>query len=93
MRKRARLIYSGTVQGVGFRFTAEEVAGSLGLKGWVSNCPDGTVEVIAEGEKSDIDIFINKMKKAMGRYIRRSRASWSEATGEFDSFDIKFYRG
>ena len=81
------------MQGVGFRFTAEEIAISLGLKGWVGNRPDGTVEVVAEGEKDDIDLFMNRIKKAMGRYVRSSTASWSEATGEFDSFGIKFYRG
>jgi len=93
MQKRSHIIYSGTVQGVGFRFTAEEIANVLGLKGWVGNRPDGTVEVVVEGEKDDIDMFINRIKKAMSRYIRSSRVLWSEAAGEFDSFSIKLYRG
>jgi len=89
--KRARIIYSGTVQGVGFRFTAEEIAVSLGLKGWVRNCPDGTVEVLCEGEEDTMRVFMSKIKKALGRYIQSGKAKWEEATGEFDSFSIKFY--
>ncbi len=91
MLSRARIIYSGTVQGVGFRFTAVETAVSLGLKGWVKNCPDGTVEVVAEGEKDDINMFMVKTKKSMIRHIRSVKEEWGEAAGEFDDFKIKFY--
>lgn len=89
--KRVRVVYSGTVHGVGFRFTVERIANSIGLKGWVQNCPDGTVEVVCEGKKNDIDIFLQKIKKAMAHYIRSSTIEWQEPTGEFDSFDIKFF--
>ncbi|MGB2705308.1 MAG: acylphosphatase [Candidatus Omnitrophota bacterium] len=90
-QKRVHIIYSGAVHGVGFRFTAEEIANSLGLKGSAQNCPDGTVEVIVEGEESDIASFMDRIKKAMGSYIRSSKVERQEATGEFDSFGIKFY--
>jgi len=90
-KKRARIIYSGTVQGVGFRFTAEKIANLLGLTGWVGNCPDGTVETVIEGEKGGIQAFMNKIKKSMGHYVRSSEVKWEEATGEFDIFDIKFF--
>ena len=42
-------IVRGRVQGVGFRYWVLEQARAQGLKGWVRNCPDGTVEVEAEG--------------------------------------------
>ena len=89
--KRAHIIYTGTVQGVGFRFTAEEIAVSLGLKGWVQNCPDGTVEVICEGKEDAIGTFMSKIRKTLGRYIQSGKPRWEEPTGEFDSFGIKFY--
>ncbi|UCD55476.1 MAG: acylphosphatase [Candidatus Omnitrophota bacterium] len=89
--KRAQIIYSGSVQGVGFRFTAERIANSLGLTGWVRNCPDGTVEIVCEGEEGDIHMFMNKIKKAMGHYSHSSKVKWEKATGEFGSFDIRFY--
>ena len=90
-RKRVLIVYSGAVQGVGFRWTAERAANSLGLAGWVKNCPDGTVETVCEGEESDLGAFINKIKKSMEHYIRSADTSWGEATGEFDSFNIRFY--
>ncbi len=91
MKKRIRVIYSGTVQGIGFRFTAERVAVSLSLTGWVMNAPDGSVEVIAEGEEKDLVNFIDKVKRAMNHYIRSTRVNWQEYRGEFDSFGIRFY--
>ncbi|MFC7404367.1 acylphosphatase [Georgenia alba] len=47
---RRHLVVHGRVQGVGFRYTCEEVAARLGVSGWVRNRPDGTVEIVVEGE-------------------------------------------
>ena len=91
MKKRIHVIYSGIVQGVGFRFTAERVGMSLNLTGWVMNTSDGNVEVIAEGEEKDLVSFIDKVKRAMNHYIRSTRVNWQEYSGEFDSFGIRFY--
>ncbi len=91
MKKRIHVIYSGTVHGIGFRFTAERIAVSLNLTGWVRNVPDGTVEVVAEGEEKDIVSFIDKVKMVMEHYIRGTKVNWQEYTGEFNSFNIRFY--
>ncbi len=88
--KRAQIIYSGTVHGVGFRWTVQEIAESMAVTGWVRNCPDGTVEVVCEGSKDEIGILMNKIKKAMGNYIKSSEVEWQKATGEFDTFNIAF---
>jgi acylphosphatase len=79
------------VQGVGFRFAAERIALSLDIKGWVRNNPEGTVEVLAEGEEKDLVIFMDKIKKAMGNYIENTRVNWEDYAGKLDSFGIKFY--
>lgn len=50
-------IVRGRVQGVGFRYFVRKAAGELGVRGWVRNCPDGTVEVEAEGSEGQLDEF------------------------------------
>jgi acylphosphatase len=51
---RRRIVVSGRVQGVGFRFATVRVAERLGLRGWVRNRRDGRVEIVAEGEPEDV---------------------------------------
>ena len=92
MKKRVHIYCSGMVQGVGFRFTAERIAMSLGLTGWAKNLRDGRVEVICEGGESDLVDFISKMKSGpMKRYITGTQVTWQDATGEFAGFTIRFY--
>lgn len=89
--KRAHILYSGMVQGIGFRWTAQNAANSSAVKGWVRNLPDGRVEVLCEGKEQDIKKFMNKIKDEIGAYIRSSDIIWQESTGEFDSFNIKYF--
>jgi acylphosphatase len=58
----AHLIVSGRVQGVGFRYFVREKANSLGIKGWVRNKGNGDVEILAEGEKETLAIFIEAVR-------------------------------
>ncbi|HEX6850977.1 MAG TPA: acylphosphatase [Candidatus Polarisedimenticolaceae bacterium] len=51
---RVRLVVSGRVQGVGFRFAAGEAAAEIGVAGWVRNLPDGSVEIVAQGPPSKV---------------------------------------
>jgi len=91
MKKRLHVYYSGTVQGVGFRFTAERIAVNLGLNGLVGNLFDGGVEVVCEGDESRLIDFLNKMKNgSMKQYITGTQVTWQEATGEFEDFTIRF---
>jgi len=90
MQKRLHIYYTGSVQGVGFRFTVERTAGSLGLLGWVKNLGDGRVEVVIEGKELTLENFQQKILEIFDGYICRADASLSEATGEFESFDIRF---
>ena len=90
MQKRLHIYYPGSVQGVGFRFTVERTASSLGLSGWVKNLGDGRVESVVEGEEMAIEDFRKKILDIFGGYIRQTEAVSGEATGEFGSFDIRF---
>lgn len=87
---RLHVYYSGSVQGVGFRFTAERIANSLGLTGWVRNLKDGRVEAVCEGEKPDLEYFLRKITNIFKDYIRDADTEMSEARGEFEGFDIRF---
>ena len=90
-KKRVHIYYSGRVQGVGFRFTTEQIALSLGMTGWVKNLPDGRVEVMAEGEEAKLVGFLEKIRNGpMKPYIRGVAAEWEEAKGEFRDFGIHF---
>lgn len=84
------IFYSGRVQGVGFRFTAEEVARDLGIVGWAKNLRDGRVEVLAEGEEATLKEFLEKIVQEMSTYIRHVEVSWERPTGEFNDFGIRF---
>jgi len=61
--------YSGQVQGVGFRYTAQGLATRYPVAGYVRNLPDGTVELVAEGEPNPVDDFLAAVAQRMGEYI------------------------
>ena len=89
--KRAHILYSGRVQGIGFRYTAQDIAMSLGLTGWVKNLMDGRVEIVAEGKEEDLKEFLDKISKGpLGRYIANVDLRWEKPAKEFDSFEIVF---
>jgi acylphosphatase len=90
MNKRLHIYYSGSVQGVGFRFAAERTAASLGLTGWVKNLMDGRVEVLCEGKEIFLKDFLQKMNNIFKEYIRDCDVEWGRATAEFAEFDIRF---
>jgi acylphosphatase len=90
MEKRLHVYYSGAVQGVGFRFTAERIALSLGLKGWVKNLEDGRVEAVCEGGESAIRSFTRKIDELFKDYITDTEVSWPKPTSEFADFEIRF---
>lgn len=90
MKKRVQVYYSGTVHGVGFRFTVERAARQLGLTGWVKNLSDGRVEVVCEGKEEELYVFLEKIRHTMGGYIAKEDIDWLEQSGEFEGFEIRF---
>jgi acylphosphatase len=86
---RAHLIIEGRVQGVFFRGSAQQEAVRLGLKGWVRNCPDGSVEIVAEGVKENIEGLISWCRHGPpGARVRNVQLKWLTFRGEFESFRI-----
>jgi len=62
--KTIRILYDGKVQGVGFRASVLSLARGYDVKGWVKNLPDGRVEVMAEGDTSEVDDFIQGIRES-----------------------------
>jgi acylphosphatase len=81
----------GYVQGVGFRAFVMDQAGRQNLTGWVRNRWDGSVEVIAEGGKKDLETLLNALYRGpRSASVRGVRADWLPATGEFTGFRVRF---
>lgn len=90
MKKQIHVYYTGKVQGVGFRFTTEDIACDLGITGWVKNLRNDGVELVAEAEEEILKDFLERVNQYFSRYIQDIDVQWQEAKGEFKGFDIRF---
>ena len=90
MKKQISVYYSGRVQGVGFRFTAENLANKLGISGWVKNLNDGRVEILAEAEEDALKKFLSELGESFSRYIQNTEINWLDPLEKFQDFSIKF---
>ena len=88
--KRVEILYAGRVQGVGFRFSAENFANAYKLVGYVRNLPDERVELVAEGEEKVLNNFLELITKDLGYLITNYSINWFPPTGEFKRFSIRF---
>jgi acylphosphatase len=80
----------GKVQGVNFRYFVSENARRLGLTGWVRNRFNGTVEVLAEGKRENLDVLIKYLHKgSKSSHVTKVDHEWQEASGEFNSFRVR----
>jgi len=86
---RRTVLYSGRVQGVGFRYTARTIAHRYAVSGYVRNQPDGRVELVVEGEPHELDAFLSEVRERFFGSIRDERADVQPANGEFAGFDIR----
>lgn len=64
------ILFTGRVQGVGFRMTAVQLSAGLRLSGTVRNLPDGRVEMVVEGEPAEIDTLVERLREHFGGFIR-----------------------
>ena len=88
----ARLIISGNVQGVFYRASCQDVAVKYGLKGWVKNLPNGQVEVLAQGNKQQIEQLIEWCKKGPPHAdVTDVKTEWHDIQEQFVSFGIKYH--
>lgn len=88
--KRARIIITGLVTGVGFRSYTRNYAKEIGLKGYVKNLRDGTIEVVAEGYDKQFQTFLQLLRKGpLGAKVKNIDVDWQEPRNEFEGFEVK----
>ncbi len=88
-RSRLNVLYSGTVQGVGFRYTVKSLVMGYEVTGVVRNLADGRVELVAEGDREELEAFQKAvLESGLGPLIRNTEVTWAEPRGEFKGFAI-----
>lgn len=85
-----RVLYSGRVQGVGFRYTARRIAQGHAVTGFVRNLDDGRVELVVEGATSEIDAVLHEIAEAMAGYIRDTQVQTVPVARKHASFEVTF---
>ena len=78
-RHRRTIYFGGRVQGVGFRYTTQNIALQYDVRGYVRNLPDGRVELVMEGPDGE----------TQNGFIRKIDSDTGPATGTFDHFSIR----
>ena len=84
-----RVRYSGRVQGVGFRYTAQRIAQGLSVAGYVKNLASGQVELLAEGHAEIVDDFLRRLADEMIGCVLRAEVS-AETPQGLTGFEIRF---
>lgn len=89
-RARVHCFISGRVQGVSYRAYTQHEATQLGLTGWVRNCPDGRVELVAEGEQEVLQqLVLWCYQGPPAAHVTDVETQWEAATGAGRTFDIR----
>jgi acylphosphatase len=85
---RARI--KGRVQGVGFRYFAQAQAQRLGLRGFARNLPDGSVEVVAVGQREALELFARELEEGpASARVAQCQILWLENAEAFADFTIR----
>ncbi len=84
------IIFSGRVQGVGFRFTARRIAQRYELAGFVRNLPNGTVEMFVQGRANDLAYCLRDINESFAGYIRDTKIEDASPNAGYDEFSIAF---
>lgn len=88
-RARMQVLFSGRVQGVGFRYTVKRLTTGYEVTGTIRNLADGRVELISEGDRGELDDFlVGIMESGLGRNIRDQQVTWDNPQGQFKGFEI-----
>lgn len=88
--KQVTVLYTGKVQGVGFRATVRRLACGYDVTGLVRNLPDGRVELVAEGEKPELEAFLQGIAESeLASLIAKRHETWKKAERLLRGFRIE----
>lgn len=82
--------FVGRVQGVGFRYTSCRIASEIGLQGYVRNLADGSVEMFAQGPRTDLDRCLEEIRDSFGEYIREATVTELPSDPRYSEFSVTY---
>jgi acylphosphatase len=86
----AYVLVTGRVQGVFFRASTRDIAVGCGVRGFVRNLPDRSVEAVLQGERSAVEKVIGFMGEGpAGALVTEIRVDWRDRTADFPGFDVR----
>jgi acylphosphatase len=88
--QRRTVYFSGRVQGVGFRYTARNIAQQYNVAGYVRNLADGRVELVLEGADEDMDCVVEAIRDRLDPFIGKMDVNLLPATGDLGMFQIRY---
>jgi acylphosphatase len=88
--EQAFVSYNGHVQGVGFRYTCRQIAKGFCVTGYVKNLADGRVELAVEGDRTEIEEYLEEIQRShLAPFIRDRQLQWKEASLFHKDFRIE----
>jgi acylphosphatase len=88
---RLQALMHGRVQGVSFRYYTQRRATELGLTGYVRNLWDGTVQVIAEGQRPELEELLAFLRVGpRAALVTQVEARWTTSTSDFHRFEVRY---
>ena len=89
--KTYEIVLSGRVQGVGFRYFVESIAGKYNIYGYVRNTSNNKVEVVCQGEDENIKLFIDRVKKGPAfSEVTDVKVEEIKESNKYSIFEIRF---
>ena len=89
MAEQMEVVFRGSVQGVSFRYITVRTAAGFEVTGYVTNLPDGTVRLVAEGESAELTEFLAAVEDRMSGYITDREVKHHPASGAFHTFGVR----
>lgn len=88
-REQRRIHFTGRVQGVGFRYTVQQIAADFDVDGFVQNLPDGRVLLVAEGKPDELVLFLGEVRRRMADFIAGVSVETLSDSGQFSGMRIR----